>query len=242
MTSFHEFAKTIVARHEEHLCDYGPDEQIARAVEALEKFAVHTPLRPADPGHMIDLAGFGSAPVHFYGPQDKYLLISEVGAALGMPIWETTRWARQQHLYAVEDQREADEERGDGRLGYECMRDYLDLRLWAVAENPEAKPDAGGRRHSDYGDWLISHDRLMLLILDSPWSKEFQANMRDLMFHGAKRFLGGLFDEVPVIDMSDGSARTASPDDLFHSPLTEEEARLKARRGPNIPPGELEEP
>ncbi len=216
---FHQFAKDIVTRNEQHLCDYGPAEQIARAVEALERFHAHTPLRPARPGHMVDLAGFGSAAVHWYGPNDQYLLISEVGAALGMPAWDTTRWARQQYLYAVEDQRQADEERGDGRLGYELMRDYLDLRLWCVADNPAAAPDAGGRRYSDYGDWLISSDRLMLFILDSPWGKEFQANMRDLLAHGARKFLGG---------------------DLFHTDLSEEEARRKARRGPTISMGEGE--
>lgn len=244
--AFHQFAAAIVARNEAHLLDYGPDEQLARAVAALEKFAVHSPLNPATPGHMIDLAGFGSASVHFENENDTYLLLSEVAEALGMTPWAACKWAREQHLSAIEDQRELDEERGDGKLGWECLADYCDLNLWFVVENPEAKPDAGGRRWSDYGDWLISRDRLLALIADSPWSKEFMANMSDLLAHGAKKFFsGGDLANIPAVRMDgapalrdDGTPITTG--DLFHSDLSQEEARRKARRGPNIPIEEAE--
>jgi hypothetical protein len=240
-STFHQFAKAIVARNDANLCDYSADEQVARAVEAMENFAVHAPLNAAVPGHMIDLAGFGSAPVHFENDGDKYLLLSEVAEALGMTPWAACKWAREQHLYAIEDQRGLDEERGDGLLGWECLANYCDLNLWFVMENPEAKPDAGGGRWSDYGDWLISHDRLLALIADSPWSKEFMANMSDLFAHGAKKFFsGGDLANIPAVRMDgnpalhdDGTPVTTG--DLFHSDLSEEEARRKARRGPNIP-------
>lgn len=246
---FQQFAATIVARNEENLCDYGPEEQTAKAGEALEKFHVHTPLKPAPPGLMIDLFGFGSTRIVFESADDRYMLVTELGAALGMPVWESTKWARKQHLYAVEDQREHDEERGDGKLGWECLHDYLDLRLWCVIENPDYTPGdpSKGTRHYDYGEWLISVDRLMSFILDSPWSKEFQRNTSDIMRIGMRKFMaGGSMSDVPVLrsdgnpaHRDDGTPMTAG--DLWHTPLTEEQAREKARRGPNIPPDETED-
>lgn len=229
---FKRFAAAIVARNDDNLCDYGPDEQVARAVAALDRFATFTEIKPATPGHMIDLAGFGSAPVHFEGKNKKYLLISEVADALGMPVWEACKWADKEQLWALREQRENDEE--DGVLGWNCLDDYCDLKLWFVADNPEAKPDAGGGRHSDYGDWLISHDRLMLFIADSPWGKEFMSNMSDLFAHGMKKFFtGGPLANIPAVRIEDGVVTGATAADLFHSDLTEEEARRKASRGPS---------
>lgn len=232
-TAFTSFATALVGANDEDLCEYGPDEQISRAVDALEKFASFTHIKPATSGHMIDLAGFGSAPVHFENEDNRYLLLSEVATALGMPVWEACTWAEKQHLYAIQVQREHDEERGDGKLGWECLDDYCDLRFWFIADNPDAKPDAGGSRHSDYGDWLISHDRLLSFIAESPWGSELMTNMSDLFAHGAKKFFGDLKD-IPAFRVEDGVVTEATGEDLFHTDLTEEEARRKARRGPHL--------
>ncbi|MEU3168962.1 hypothetical protein [Streptosporangium sp. NPDC006930] len=234
---FHQFAAAIVARNDDNLLDHGPEEQTARAVEALEKFAKTTPLMPAEPGHMIDLAGFGEAPVHFISADEEYLLLSEVAEALGVPIWEACEWARKQQLDSIQGQREVDEERGDGMLGWECMRAYCDLHLWFVIHHaddyPGTKPDAGGKKWDLYGDWLIARDRLLAFIADSPWSKEFMTNMGDLFAHAAQKFFGGGdLSTLPAM-RSDGTPTTAA--EMFHTELTLEEARHKARRGPNIP-------
>ncbi|MGW0805964.1 hypothetical protein [Nonomuraea sp. NPDC002799] len=246
-TTFRDFAAGIVARNDENLCDYGPEEQTAKAVKALEKFHAHTPIEPAPPGLMIDLFGFGSAAIHFVSAEERYMLLSELGAELGVPIWEATKWVRQQYLYALEDQRGLDEERGDGRFGWECLRDYLDLELWCVTDNPEVKPDAKAGRHVDYGEWLISVDRLMVFILDSPWGKVFMDNTSDIMRIGMQKFMGeGVLSDVPVYRSDgnpalhdDGTPMTAR--DIWRTPLTEKEAREKARRGPNIPLDEQED-
>ncbi len=213
------FATALVERHAGRLMDYGPEEQIKNVLAALERFHSFTGIRPVEPGHMIDLAGFGEAPVHFESDDKRYLLVTEVGTALGMPVWESCAWARKQYAWDVEEQRTRDEERGDGRLGWECLDDYCDLRLWCAAEKPPS-PETGKVHHADYGEWLISHDRLMLLILDSPWSKEFMGNTKDLMAHGMKKFFG--------------------MGDLFDTDVPEDEARRNARRGPNIPLDERE--
>lgn len=216
---FVSFATALVDRNAGRLMEYGPEEQVERVLAAMKRFHSFTGIRPAHPGHMIDLAGFGEAPVHFEADDKRYLLVTEVGTALGMPVWESCEWARKEQQWVYQEQRELDEERGDGLLGWECLNDYCDLGLWCAAQKPP-NPETGKVHHADYGEWLISHDRLMLLILDSPWSKEFMANTKDLMAHGMKKVFG--------------------LGDLFDTDLPEDEARRRARRGPNIPLGEGE--
>lgn len=134
-----------------------------------------------------------------------------------------------QHGFAVQDQRRADEERGDGLLGYEYMRDYVDLNLWFIADDPEAKPDAGGRRWSAYGDWLIANDRLPLLLACSPWGKEYVDNVFDHFSIGMRKVWG---DKLADLTAYRADGTPAPGVRLFHTDLTEEEALRKARRGP----------
>lgn len=214
MIIFEKFVTPIVQRNEDHLCNDGAEVQIKRAVQQMEHFASTTPLWPVT-GKMVSLANFGETPIYFAAADDEYVLLSEAAGSLGMAPWEAHQWGQDQFAWAVQEQREMDEQRGDGRLGYECMRDYLDLRLDLVMDNPGAKPDAGGRRWSSAGDWLVSTDRLMVLILDSPWRDEFMANTGDLMRHAFR----GSFGDLPG----------------FPEPeLSEEEAQRRARRGPSL--------
>lgn len=220
MTSFEMFVGGIVHRHEHQLFNYGPEEQIAAGVEALNHFAKTTPLRPAI-GTYIDLAGFGQADVVYASDTDEYLVLSDVAAQLGMPIWKACDWAHQDHLWAIKDQRDVDEERADGRLGYECLRSLVDLRLDFIEHDvPDAKPDANGQRWEQFGEWLIARDRLPAFILASPWAKEYLDNTMPHMAHVARnvwgRGFGGLLD-------TEG--------------MTEQEALKRAVRGPNITPG-----
>lgn len=233
MFEFDQLAASIVTANEHHLLNDGPADQIGRIIKALTKFNGHTPLAPVA-GVRVDLAGFGTAPVRFAGPEDtSYLLLSEVADALGWPIWEACKWARRQFLFDVEAQREQDEE--DGTLGWECLRDLTDLGLWCNVDNPEAKPDGGGRRCSDYGDWLISDGRLMLAILDSPWGKEFMANARQAFRHGFQHASGNSdLANLPTVD-SDGRPTGITLADAMQPNVSEEEAIQRARRGPGLP-------
>ena len=109
------------------------------------------------------------------------------------------------------------------------MRDYVDLNVWFTAEDPEAKPDAGGRRWSSYGDWLISNDRLPLFLACSPWGKEYVDNVFDHFSIGMQKVWGDKLNELTAYH-EDG---TPAPGvQLFHTGLTEEEALRKALRGP----------
>jgi hypothetical protein len=223
------FVERIVAANDDRLFNYGPDEQIARALEELERFARTTPLVPvADT--VVDLAGFGEAAVHFDGPDDRYMLLSEVAEQLGMPVWTACEWARLERLHAVDDQRDIDERRGDGRLGWECLRGVVDLRLDFIADDPEAKPDADGKRWSSYGDWLLSTDRLPAFMLVSPWGREFMDNTFDAFAHGMRKTLGAKLDGLTAVDRQGNPMPGV---ELFASDLTEEEALRKARRGPS---------
>lgn len=229
MTAAFEFlAIAIVAANDNNLLEYGPEEQVAHAVKALEHFAKTTPLTPVD-DTVIDLAGFGEAAVHFASSDSRYLLLSEVAGQLGMPVWKACDWAELQHRFAVQDQRRADEERGDGRLGYEHLRDYVDLRFMFTAEDPEAKPDAGGRRCSSYGDWLICNDRLPLFLACSPWGKEFVDNVFDHFSISMRKVWGDKLNELTAYH-ADGTPAPGVK--LFHTDLSEEEALRKACRGP----------
>lgn len=220
--SFELFIGGIVHRHDDQLFNYGTDEQTTRGIEALTHFAKTTPIRPVA-GRYVDLAGFGQADIVYESDTDEYHLLSDVAAQLGVPIWKACAWARQDHLWAVEDQRRVDEERGDGRLGYECLRSLVDLRLDFIEHDvPDAQPDASGQRWEDFGEWLIARDRLPAFILASPWAKEYMDNTMAHMRIVARKVWGDGFAGIFSDPTTDG--------------LTEEEALKRATRGPNITP------
>lgn len=232
---FRQFAAEVVARHDEHLLDYGPEEQAARVVEALERVNRVTTLAPLAPvaDLEVDLAGFGVAPVHFVTDEDDYLLLSDIAEQLGWFQPRAHAWAEQQHDFAVQDQRRKDEERGDGRLGWELMLDYIDLDLCLCVDDPEAQPDAGGHRWSHSGDWLISKTRLPLLLSCSPWGREFIDNVSDHYGLALQGIWGDKLKDIPTVN-ADGTPTGNTAYDMFHSDLTEEEALRKARRGPAL--------
>lgn len=219
MTSIHApFAAKLVAKHDDRLINDGPAEQTARVIAALERIAKAVALIPSDGHTAVDLAGFGDVDIVYATPADNYVLLSDIAEQLGWPLHQAHEWARLQHQHAVEDQRDHDEERGDGRLGWECMTDYIDLRLDLFEPDPEHPDrDANGlRRIKSAGDWLIAHDRLPYLLMCSPWGREFFENAKDHMGLSFQRAFGTSFDG------------------LFSSDLTEEEALRKARRGPAL--------
>jgi hypothetical protein len=224
---FESVAYAIVKKHEDALFNYGFEEQIDLAVEQLQNFHKLTPLVPVS-GKVIDLAGFGEAPIHFESAEHdkRYLLVTQVGAALGVEPWKACAWSRREWEWAVLEQRSADEERGDGRIGYEGMRDHLDLRVDFIAEGvPDAKPDANGQRWENYGEWLISDDRLLAFLMDSPWGHEFFENAKDHMGIAFMKSFGQNARDEQERDMMDR---------LFGTDVPEDEALRKARRGPSI--------
>lgn len=226
------FAEQVVARHDDHLLDYGPDEQTKQVTDRLEHFAKTTPLTPLT-GKVVGFAGFCTVPLHFDGPTDKYWLLSEGAEGVGWPIHKAIAWVEKEYDHAVREQRRMDEERGDGRLGYDLMRDYVDLGVCATVEDPEANPDAGGHRWSYSGDWLVSCDRISAFLASSPWGKEFMDNSMDLFRHAAREVFGDKLRQSPVIG-PDGQPTGQSAYDLFEPGLSKDEAIRKARRGPAL--------
>ncbi|RPE44130.1 hypothetical protein EDD90_7360 [Streptomyces sp. Ag109_O5-1] len=227
------FAERVVAKHDALLLNEGPEEQTARVVAALERIGAVTTFGPTRAGRVVDLAGFGEAPIVYITKDDDYLLLSDVAEALGWPLHKAHAWAQQQHSWAIEDQRNHDEERGDGRLGWECLLGYIDLRLDLSEDDPEAKPDANGQKWSHSGDWLVSQDRLPALLCSSPWGKEFLDNVGDHMGLMFQKVFGDKLKNSPTVH-ADGTPTGHSAWDMFSSDLTEEEALRKARRGPAL--------
>lgn len=219
MTNYEKFAAMVVARHDdrdgERLMNTGPEDQVPYVASKLMHFAKTTPLVPVI-NTDISLAGFGVVPAHFAYGTTRYMLLSEITEALGWQIQKAVKWADNDYDMALRDQRDLDEQRGDGRLGYECLRDYLDLGVDALVDDPEANPDAGGQRWSHTGDWLVSDDRLPWLLSCSNWGEEYMDNTRDLMRHA---FTGAFGSSVP---------------EAFRPALPHDEALRRARRGPAL--------
>lgn len=226
------FATNLVAKHDALLCNDGPDEQANRVLESLHRISAVTALAPVT-GIEVDLAGFGTAPVVYTSEGHDYVLLSDVADALGWPLHKADTWARLQHSYAISDQRDRDEERGDGRLGWDLLLDYIDLHLDLVQDDPEARPDAGGRRWSRAGDWLISKDRLPLLLASSPWGQEFVNNALPAFGHAMREIWGDKLKDIPTVTVDGTPTGGNAFDDLFSTDgLTQEEALRRARRGP----------
>lgn len=227
--TFRDTARAIVAARDNNLLDYGADEQINLATEALDVFHARRPLQ-AVAGRALDLAGFGEATIHFESTDldKRYLLVTEVGAALGMEPWKACKWARQRWEWAVLDQRRDDEE--NGRLGYEYLDDHVDLRVLFYADDvPDAKPDANGKKWEHYGEWLISDSVMLSFLMDSPWGHEFFKNARDHMGIAFRSTFG-----ANVKDERDQEVLNS----LFGTDLSEEEALRKAKRGPAVEDGD----
>lgn len=229
------FAEALVAKHDALLCNEGPEEQMARVVAALDRVSKVSLFAPMHAEVVVDLAGFGEAPVVYVTEKEDYLLLSDIAEALGWPLHKADAWARPQHGYAISDQRDRDEERGDGRLGWECLLDYIDLRLDLIEDDPEARPDAGGRRWSHSGDWLISKDRLPVLLMSSPWGKEFMDNSLPAFGHAMRNVWGDKLKDIPTVNLDGTPTGGNAYDNMFSTDgLTEEEALRRARRGPAL--------
>jgi hypothetical protein len=245
-SSFEGFGAEVAVKHERaegvHLMDEGPAEQAKRITAALNKFHATVPLYPVRSQDIsINLFGFGRASVHFVtfdedgDVNERYLLLSEVAEQLGVPLHRADEWARQDWNDALRSQRERDEERGE--LGWECLRDLVDLGLNMIVDDEQANPDAGGHRWSHAGDWLISDDRLLAFLTVSPWNREFLDNASALFGHAFKNSgLGERLKDVPAYTADGTPTGTTAYDALCDTEgLTVEEARERAMRGPSGP-------
>lgn len=142
--------------------------------------------------------------------------------------------------FDLEDQRREDEERGDGRLGWRRMRDYIRLDIDLIVDDPEAKPDADGKLWSDYSDWLVSRDRLPALISASPWSKEFMNNTLPAFGYAMREIWGDKLKGIPTYGADGTPTGGNAYDDMFSTDgLTEDEAQRRARRGPALDADDL---
>lgn len=204
-----DFAASVVADYAaDHLIDYGPEEQQQRAVAALRRFERHTPLRP----HVETINAFGfatvqtvlvSSPSNPSESTDTYLRLLPLAEAIGISPGQAEKWAEGEHGFALRDQRAMDEEMGC--LGWECLRSVVCLDLSLIFEDETAKPDANGKRWSSASEWLVSLDRLMALLLVSPWGAEFMKNSKALFSYAFKHSgMEAGADAVPTLEKREG--------------------------------------
>lgn len=235
---FQALAERLVEKNDSRLFNDGPAEQaehITKALARIDQVAPLTPVTDTD----IDLAGFGTAPIIFTATLDDrrvdYMLLSHVADELGWFMPRAHDFAEHEASYALEDQRTEDEERGDGRLGWGRMRDYICLNIDLIVDDPEAKPDAQGKTWSSYSDWLVSRDRLSHLLASSPWSKEFMDNVMPAFSYSMREIWGDKLKQVPTYSGNGVPTGSSLYDALCDTgDLTEEEALQRARRGPSL--------
>ncbi|MFD3640675.1 hypothetical protein [Streptomyces griseus] len=235
---FLTFAERLVEKNDDRLFNDGPEKQVEHTLKALGRLDRIAPLALVT-GTEVDLAGFGVAPLLFTATvRDRrvdYMLLSDVADALGWFMPRAHEWAELEAGFALEDQRKEDEERGDGRIGWDLMRNYIRLDIDLIVDDPEAKPDAGGKQWSSYSDWLISTDRLPALLSSSPWSKEFMDNVMPALSHSLRNIWGDKLKDIPTISAEGVPTGTSLFDAMCDTDgLTEEEALQRARRGPSL--------
>jgi len=245
LMSINTFALTVAYGHDRSevytLMDEGPDEQAERVVTRLLRLHEHRPLWPIhDPTHMINLWGFGGVQVHYVvfgddgNAEYRYVLLSELAEALGVHPAKADRWLQMELNQSLQAQREKDEERGE--LGWECVFDVVDLGLSLIADDPEAKPDAGGLRWSHASDALVEADRLLSFMTVSPWQEEFMKNSSALWGHAFRHAFGDKLADSPVYD-SDGNVIPGKSGLDFLGDtegLSPEEAAKRALKGPSF--------
>ncbi|WP_329340696.1 hypothetical protein OG252_33150 [Streptomyces sp. NBC_01352] len=240
---FQGFAERLVAKNDDRLFNYGPEEQVAMILQRMDRLNRIAPLSPVSDTD-IDLAGFGNAPLLYVADDGnesvEYLLLSDVAEALGWFMPRAHSFAETMASFDLEDQRREDEERGDGRLGWRRMRDYIRLDIDLIVDDPEAKPDADGKLWSDYSDWLVSRDRLPALISASPWSKEFMNNTLPAFGYAMREIWGDKLKGIPTYGADGTPTGGNAYDDMFSTDgLTEDEAQRRARRGPALDADDL---
>lgn len=246
MSHFRAFAEQVVNAHDEHLLDYGPDEQVHLVITALENLNTRAPLRPHC--ETVNAFGFGTAPTCFAtgagGPREIYLQFLPLAEAIGFTPEKAQKLAQTRRSWQVQDQRTRDEE--TGVLGWDLMNDWVDLGMSLIIDSPDANPDTTGRRWTYASEWLVTLDRLPDLVLSSPWGKEFADNAQAMFSYafkssGAETKAG----DAPLIVQHVGddgaekwvkSGRTlADALAVDRHGVSEDEARRRAFRGPTAP-------
>jgi hypothetical protein len=189
----------------------------------------------------IDLFGYGRIPVALDAYDTKtgpaadrcWFWLHEAAEVLGWDPAEFEKWAREHRSHDLRDQRTADEE--TGTVGWQHLRHLpMDIRVNGGTEDAPLWIDL----------WLLSTDRLMSMMLGSPWSAEFFDAVTPLMAHGfAQSGLAEKLADVKSVIVAEDGTVTEGPslaDAIAEDTegLSEEEARERAFRGPVAPTDE----
>lgn len=165
---FKRFANEVVSTHYNApgtlFMEATSDEQTDLIVEALNRLDGFSPLTLVDETETTLVDGLKPLPVRYASTTDVYVLLSDVVRQLRWFQPRAHAWAEIEYGRALADQRRRDEERGDGCLGWDLIRGYIDLGLYLSVDDPDAHPDADGQHWSESGDWLISTDKLPWLL------------------------------------------------------------------------------
>jgi hypothetical protein len=175
-----------------------------------------------------------------------YLWGHEVAEALGWDAAEFAKWALDQWRWDIVSQRDEDVE--TGVVGWDCIHHHpMHVSVWQGDGCSSEHCDDGGMMSGPilryWADlYLIHTDRVMSMMLSSPWGKEWMNSVKPMMAYAFKH--SGLEDkakDVPTYRHRENSLGetetevTGSLADMIaedRDGYSEEEARRRAFRGP----------
>ncbi|MGO1054521.1 hypothetical protein [Crossiella sp. CA198] len=232
------------------ICDDTEMEFKTKIDAALTALAIWDCYQENPPGSepVLNLFGYGEVREVLTGPDDTgYFWGHEAAEALGWDPAEFAKWAEDQWRWDIVAQREADEK--TGTLGWDCIQHHpMNVTVWQGEGRSQDYPAAMRGEITKYwcDIYLIHTSRIMPLMRESPWGKEwFQAVKPMLAWGFEKSGLAAMMGQTETVTISDNSAgeSSAAPNGQTladaiaetRGGLTEQEARDRAMRGPSIP-------
>lgn len=210
--------------------------RIDAAITALVDRAGYTENAPGQEP-VLNLFGYGTVHEALSKPGDptKGLFWGhEAAEALGWDPAEFDKWARSQWHFDLVQQRAQDEE--SGTVGWDCIQHHpVNVSVWqgeGTSDDHYVDGAMSGPIMRYWVDlWLIDTDRIMSMMLDSPWGEEWMKAVRPLMAWGMEE--SGLSAVLNAVRTDTG----APLGDLFRDQrkgISKQEAIEQALRGPVV--------
>ncbi|MCP2168113.1 hypothetical protein [Goodfellowiella coeruleoviolacea] len=195
----------------------------------------------------LNLFGYGTVHEVLSGSEGHgYFWGHEAANALGWDQAEFAKWSEEQWHWDLVMQREADEE--SGTLGWDCIHHYpMHVNVWQGEGNSRDHYVNGVMQGPIMRYWtdlyLISTDRLMGMMMSSPWGEEWFESVKPMLSWGFKKsgledLLSGVktyTDDVNSLGEVETRETGGSLGDSIardREGVTEEEAIRRAFRGP----------
>lgn len=251
MTTIHELDVQVCNWAEKGITDHTPAEFRGHLQREIDKLAERGGYTLQTPGEqpILNLFGYGTVREVLCWPDGHGMFWGhEAADALGWDRAQFNRWAQDEWKLDLVQQRYEDEE--TAVLGWELIRHHpLGVSVWQH-DDDQAEHHVDGmmsgpimRYWCDL--WLIDTGEIFMMMMGSPWGKEWLAAVKPMMAWGfEKSGLGDVIGDVPsIVTRPDSMGSTVSePGPSLRDAiardrdgLTEQQAIEQAMRGPVFP-------